>query len=147
MAAACGFTVAVNSSDCQISPVRSSQKWQFAKLLFVTGKPLRTWGSSRSRALSLTCHLLPWRLFNKCNQRKRRKDFALGIPLQRMPVPAVCFNSPITDVTVVTVKWLLGRLIFTLFELQTSSVALVRERTIPTQRPPVVGEVGANFFG
>jgi hypothetical protein len=26
-----------------------------------------------------------------------------------------------------------------------SSVALVRERTIPTERPPLVGEVSANF--
>ena len=28
-----------------------------------------------------------------------------------------------------------------------NSVALVRERTIPTERPPPVGEVGANFCG
>jgi hypothetical protein len=27
----------------------------------------------------------------------------------------------------------------------TNSVALVRERTIPTERPPLVGEVSANF--
>jgi hypothetical protein len=30
---------------------------------------------------------------------------------------------------------------------QTNSVAFVRERTIPTERPPLVGEVSANFFG
>jgi len=30
---------------------------------------------------------------------------------------------------------------------QTNSVSLVRERTIPTERPPLVGEVGANFCG
>ena len=29
----------------------------------------------------------------------------------------------------------------------TYSVALVRERTIPTERPPPVGEVSANFCG
>jgi hypothetical protein len=29
----------------------------------------------------------------------------------------------------------------------TNSVALVRERTIPTERPPLVGEVSANFCG
>jgi hypothetical protein len=29
----------------------------------------------------------------------------------------------------------------------TNSVALVRKRTIPTERPPLVGEVGANFCG
>jgi len=28
-----------------------------------------------------------------------------------------------------------------------NSVALVRERTIPTERPPPVGEVSANFSG
>jgi hypothetical protein len=28
-----------------------------------------------------------------------------------------------------------------------NSVALVRERTIPTERPPLVGEVNANFCG
>jgi hypothetical protein len=28
-----------------------------------------------------------------------------------------------------------------------NSVALVRERTIPTKRPPLVGEVSANFCG
>jgi hypothetical protein len=27
-----------------------------------------------------------------------------------------------------------------------NSVALVRERTIPTERPPLVGEVGGNFL-
>ena len=30
---------------------------------------------------------------------------------------------------------------------QTNSVALVRERTIPTERPPPVGEVSANVCG
>jgi hypothetical protein len=29
----------------------------------------------------------------------------------------------------------------------TNSVALVRERTIPTELPPLVGEVSANFCG
>jgi hypothetical protein len=29
----------------------------------------------------------------------------------------------------------------------TYSVALVRKRTIPTERPPLVGEVSANFCG
>jgi hypothetical protein len=27
-----------------------------------------------------------------------------------------------------------------------NSVALVRERTIPTERPPFVGEINANFY-
>jgi hypothetical protein len=29
----------------------------------------------------------------------------------------------------------------------TNAVTLVRERTIPTERPPLVGEVSANFYG
>jgi hypothetical protein len=29
----------------------------------------------------------------------------------------------------------------------TNSVVLVRKRTIPTERPPLVGEVSANFSG
>jgi hypothetical protein len=32
-------------------------------------------------------------------------------------------------------------------ETKLNSVALVSERTIPTERPPLVGEVSANFFG
>jgi hypothetical protein len=31
--------------------------------------------------------------------------------------------------------------------LLTYSVALVHKRTIPTERPPLVGEVSANFCG
>jgi len=38
-----------------------------------------------------------------------------------------------------------GRLRFRVYEL--NPVALVRERTIPTERPPPVGEVSANFCG
>jgi hypothetical protein len=30
---------------------------------------------------------------------------------------------------------------------QINSVAIVRKRTIPTERPPLVGEVSANFCG
>ena len=32
-------------------------------------------------------------------------------------------------------------------QVKKNSVALVRERTIPTERPPPVGEVSANFCG
>ena len=32
-------------------------------------------------------------------------------------------------------------------KLKLNSVALVRERTIPTERPPPVGEVSSNFCG
>ena len=33
------------------------------------------------------------------------------------------------------------------YKTKLNSVALVRERTIPTERPPPVGEVSANFCG
>jgi len=33
------------------------------------------------------------------------------------------------------------------YKLKLNSVALVRTRTIPTERPPPVSEVSANFFG
>jgi len=35
----------------------------------------------------------------------------------------------------------------TIVKKKKNSVALVRERTIPTERPPPVGEVSANFCG
>jgi len=35
----------------------------------------------------------------------------------------------------------------TTLKLKLNSVALVRERTIPTEQPPPVGEVSANFYG
>jgi hypothetical protein len=34
-----------------------------------------------------------------------------------------------------------------IISILTNFVALVRERTIPTERPPLVGEVNANFYG
>jgi hypothetical protein len=33
------------------------------------------------------------------------------------------------------------------FYRQTNSGALIRQRTIPSERPPLVGEVSANFSG
>jgi hypothetical protein len=42
---------------------------------------------------------------------------------------------------------LTGNRMYSLCILLTNSVALVRERTIPTERPPFVGEVSANFCG
>jgi len=36
---------------------------------------------------------------------------------------------------------------FAILKTKLNSVALVRERTIPTERPPPVGEVSANFCG
>ena len=34
-----------------------------------------------------------------------------------------------------------------IYKTKLNSVALVREQTIPTERPPPVGEVSANFCG
>ena len=36
--------------------------------------------------------------------------------------------------------------VYLYLETKLNSVALVRERTIPTERPPPVGEVSANFW-
>jgi hypothetical protein len=35
----------------------------------------------------------------------------------------------------------------TLYKKKVNSVAVVRKRTIPTERPPLVGEVSANLCG
>jgi hypothetical protein len=40
-----------------------------------------------------------------------------------------------------------GAMICTLKQKKKNSVALVRKRTIPTERPPLVSEVIANFCG
>jgi hypothetical protein len=37
--------------------------------------------------------------------------------------------------------------LYSLTRTEKNSVALVRERTVPTERPPLVGEVSANFCG
>ena len=62
-----------------------------------------------------------------------------------------CFGSEIVCVCVcvcvrvLQVCQLLRRVVRE--SLKLNSVALVRERTIPTERPPPVGEVSANFCG
>jgi hypothetical protein len=63
----------------------------------------------------------------------------------------VLLTLPIIQPTVVP-QILTGHCIFSVLTIQTktkilkklNSVALVRERTIPTERPPLVGEVSAN---
>jgi nucleoside recognition membrane protein YjiH len=50
-------------------------------------------------------------------------------------------QSPVDSVTS-KIMWILNNT-----KLKLNSVALVRERTIPTERPPPVGEVSANFCG
>jgi len=44
-------------------------------------------------------------------------------------------------------KWMVHIVTTVLRVNKLNSVALVRERTIPTERPPPVGEVSANFCG
>jgi hypothetical protein len=48
---------------------------------------------------------------------------------------------------IIALLLLLLLLLLVLLTKLTNSVALVRERTIPTERPPLVGEVSANFCG
>jgi hypothetical protein len=49
------------------------------------------------------------------------------------------------------VTWIVASLLHIYYSifltLMTDSVAVVRERTIPTERPPLAGEVSANFCG
>jgi hypothetical protein len=51
----------------------------------------------------------------------------------------VCLHSPIRLYGVV--------LNHALTKLKLNSMAVVRKRTIPTERPPLVGEVSANLCG
>jgi hypothetical protein len=61
-------------------------------------------------------------------------------------------NAP-KNVTIKTQKYVFIRrfvwpfVLKLVLKLKLNSVALVRERTIPTERPPPVGEVSANFCG
>ena len=65
------------------------------------------------------------------------ENFQFNVVWHRKSVAALLFyrtlaESIITVIPSVTCK---------------NSVALVRERTIPTEQPPLVGEVSANFCG
>jgi hypothetical protein len=42
---------------------------------------------------------------------------------------------------------IVGELFNIVFLLKLNSVALVREQTIPTEQPPLVSEINANFYG
>jgi len=59
------------------------------------------------------------------------------ISLKLKPQSNNLTNSVVAEVEVLNVKK----------KTKLNSVALVRERTIPTERPPLVGEVSANFCG
>jgi hypothetical protein len=61
-----------------------------------------------------------------------------------------CSDSEFNSGTVNPDTYLLGRGLNhreDLILVLTNSVALVRERTIPTERPPLVGEISVNFCG
>ena len=60
------------------------------------------------------------------------------------PVKGVSMGSPISNIIA---EIFLQDLENTHLKQILNSVALVRERTIPTERPPPVGEVSANFCG
>jgi hypothetical protein len=52
-----------------------------------------------------------------------------------------------TKVIMPVITWENGFIFKCYFMTKLNSVALVRERTIPTERPPPVGDVIANFCG
>jgi hypothetical protein len=66
-----------------------------------------------------------------------KRNITFTFPLMRN---LVCFIKGEHSLSVFENRLLILR-------LNTNSVALVRERTIPTERPPFVGEVNANFCG
>ena len=84
--------------------------------------------------------------------------FARTSALERVPIPFILRLSPLPYYNYTNRVWV-GVLedfffflrIQNIFRHRTktklNSVALVRERTIPTERPPPVGEVSANFCG
>jgi hypothetical protein len=79
-----------------------------------------------------TCHHLTVRVFTteNCSERTIRKHWG-----------SHCKSDKSTDRGVK--KWFARRLPI----YKTNSMVWVRERTIPTERPPLVGEVIANFCG
>jgi hypothetical protein len=68
------------------------------------------------------------------------------MPLQAIPISYFFFR---TFCNTNPDKALNSRVKATLAQLKTktNSVVLVRKRTIPTKRPPLLGEVSANFSG
>ena len=74
--------------------------------------------------------------------------FGLRQPVKG-PLPAGHLRGEDVRRKVCVTEWsvLIGHRTFGLhFVTKKKSVALVRERTIPTERPPPVGEVSANFL-
>jgi hypothetical protein len=87
-----------------------------------------------------TVHLFLKYLTNLPNELKRRLKIA--ITALEIVCLLVCLKMYVKVKFSLSLKACLVDPIKTL-----NSVALVRERTIPTERPPPVGEVSANFCG
>ena len=58
------------------------------------------------------------------------------------PIPSLLSNS-----TIIAYLKTRQTAFFHIISNKLNSVALVRTRTIPTERPPSVGEISANFYG
>jgi len=65
------------------------------------------------------------------SRRKRKKQKEIAIYLNNKPIPQV---NRLKYLGIIN-------------KTKLNSVVLVRTRTIPTERPPPVGEVSANFCG
>ena len=76
-------------------------------------------------------------LYTRCGTN-HQSDSALITRNSTLRIQVVIF---ISVTSIMAIKRLMS------INLKLNSVALVRERTIPTERPPPVGEVSANFCG
>ena len=81
--------------------------------------------------------------------RRTVQDYWLPTPFASFPFtpPPVRYRVPSGSERVIPAYRMLYRHMPEELKLKLNSVALVRERTIPTERPPPVGEVCANFCG
>jgi hypothetical protein len=75
---------------------------------------------------------------NFCNKNGKRNMNAVSI-IQVMNMPKMVKGTYFCDSP--------DQMCSIYNNIKLNSVALVRERTIPTERPPPVGEVSANFCG
>ena len=119
---------------------RWSSWWLYLAFLLICRRGTVNWDHRRLlfRISVIVCNLL---LCSDNHLRDKRTSKKLtDHPLSFAPV----FNSMYVCVCVCVCA---RARCYERFKTKLNSVALVRERTIPTERPPPVGEVSANFCG
>jgi hypothetical protein len=148
-----------NVAECHLISVTSDRVFDFAALMFAVSYP---WHSSRHCEWQVYCNLgcghQQAKLANWLQYRSKCSRHSPATPTQTAscsellhqdPLPAHLIRNFLTFVTTLQ-DLILGHInpskIFTLYkQKQTNSMVWVREWTIPTERPPLIGEVIANF--